>query len=566
MNNSRIPPPPQKIFEYLNGNIVGHYIMKKSVAVAIYNHFCDTTIGGIKNHGDEGVWDLGPTLTSSKSSHHLDMERTSQDLFKVDAVVKSEKVDKPLRWMPDAVRKYHERRDSTDQVAVAGDSPEDYMSPIESRVIIEASTHRVHLLKSNTLTFDSTGSGRPLAAIAANIALYLKVPYVRVDCSQLVSSKWQDHCKNRSFDDSGNRKGALAQLMSGYVGETIWDMVPKLLKKADHDLDLAERGIVFLDNMDRVGLNSDSGDHPEGVKETLAEIFQFIDGTEVSAPGLPPVMIPPDLLARSPSLESGIDVASVADCEENHVTIHTSHLFFICFGVNDKVENERRRDSIASKGSMGTSRSSSSGRGTHSGDSDERREPRSFSTKKQGDFADSGSFYTDDEDDESFEALHDNNMMHLLREVKNIPINHFQKLLGMNDVELTMTPEAMEVIVAQAQLQNAGGDGIRTILEKLLFEVKFVLQTEMQDKIIKAVEITEEAVLGKAPPNFLENVQSTNSRKESSGSRQISQISLNTIYEESNGTELRAKVSTRTLMKAAFMNEYEEDVFRGLEL
>ena len=97
--------------------------------------------------------------------------------------------------------------------------------------------------------------------------------------------------------------------------------------------------------------------------------------------------------------------------------------------------------------------------------------------------------------------------MHLLREVKNIPINHFQKLLGMNDVELTMTPEAMEVIVAQAQLQNAGGDGIRTILEKLLFEVKFVLQTEMQDKIIKAVEITEEAVLGKAPPNFLENVQ-----------------------------------------------------------
>ena len=64
-----------------------------------------------------------------------------------------------------------------------------------SRVLIEASTHRVHLLKSNTLTFDSTGSGRPLAAIAANIARYLKVPYVRVDCSQLVSSKTQERCK-----------------------------------------------------------------------------------------------------------------------------------------------------------------------------------------------------------------------------------------------------------------------------------------------------------------------------------------------------------------------------------
>ena len=64
-------------------------------------------------------------------------------------------------------------------------------------MIIEASTHRVHLLKSNTLTFDSTGSGRPLAAIAANIAQYLNVPYVRVDCSQLVSSKWQRKIKYR---------------------------------------------------------------------------------------------------------------------------------------------------------------------------------------------------------------------------------------------------------------------------------------------------------------------------------------------------------------------------------
>ena len=79
----------------------------------------------------------------------------------------------------------------------------------------------------------------------------------------------------RSKDLPDDRKGALAQLLSGYVGETILDMVPKLLKKADYDLELAKRGIVFLDNMDRVGLNSDCGDSPEGiVKEALAEIFQ----------------------------------------------------------------------------------------------------------------------------------------------------------------------------------------------------------------------------------------------------------------------------------------------------
>ena len=139
------------------------------------------------------------------------------------------------------------------------------------------------------------------------------------------------------------------------------------------------------------------------------------------------------------------------------------------------------------------------------------RGPRSSTFKpKYGDgFADSGgSFCTDDEDDEISEAKYERKMRRLLREVKNVPINHFQKLLGMDDVKLIITPEAMEVIVAQSQMQNAGGDGIRTILEKLLFEVKYLLQTEVQmrHKIVKAVEITEETVLGKAPPNFLETV------------------------------------------------------------
>jgi ATP-dependent protease Clp ATPase subunit len=54
-----------------------------------------------------------------------------------------------------------------------------------TRVIIEASTHRLHLRKSNTLTFDSTGSSKPLAAIASTIAQFMDVPYVRCDCSYL---------------------------------------------------------------------------------------------------------------------------------------------------------------------------------------------------------------------------------------------------------------------------------------------------------------------------------------------------------------------------------------------
>ena len=77
--------------------------------------------------------------------------------------------------------------------------------------------------------------------------------------------------------------------------------------------------------------------HADATEAQNRNSFKFIDGTEVTVPGRPP---PPPViqnLSRSPSVDSGIDVASLPECEDHPVTIHTSHLFFICFGVNDKV-------------------------------------------------------------------------------------------------------------------------------------------------------------------------------------------------------------------------------------
>lgn len=85
------------------------------------------------------------------------------------------------------------RKTSKDSGIGTGTSPTaetaEYMTPIVSRVLIEASTHRVRLRKTNILTFDSTGSSKPLEAIAMNVARFLKVPFVRIDCRSLTSEK-----------------------------------------------------------------------------------------------------------------------------------------------------------------------------------------------------------------------------------------------------------------------------------------------------------------------------------------------------------------------------------------
>ncbi len=220
------------------------------------------------------------------------------------------------------------------------------------------------------------------------------------------------------------------------MGETVSDVVPKLLKKADYDLELAERGIVFLDNLDRICSSSGGGEDDDAeAREVLREINEFVEGTTVTAPSKKESPLqsqqqkPVDLYT---SFDSGID-EEAGDNQSTLplLTLHTSQLFFICFGVRNLTggdshssEADRRDSAISMAGGNSTNSNSggSSGKGSRSSassgrsSSNSRNRSQQSSNKKQQDSLDSGSFYSDEEDDDdSYEVSEARSKENLVR-------------------------------------------------------------------------------------------------------------------------------------------------------
>ena len=103
------------------------------------------------------------------------------------------------------------------------------------------------------------------------------------------------------------------------------------------------------------------------------------------------------------------------------------------------------------------------------------------------------------EEDESFEGLRVNKMAQtFLSDPNTNPIAYYQSLWGMNNVEIKFSPEALEVVANQATKQNAGEEGMHCILEKLFLNLKFDMPPD-----IDTVEVTEDVILGRKPPNYL---------------------------------------------------------------
>lgn len=162
---------PHRIFEHLNGVIVGHYVMKKALSVSVYNHYMSCCGGTARDtlrcESEEDDLD-GPPPPPRRRSY------TGESLVQ--------------RRGSNASNASSSRDLESITTAMSPINEGTFLSPIVARVIIEASSHKVHLRKSNTLTFDPTGSGVPLGVIARTVAQYLGVPYFRCDCRTLVPS------------------------------------------------------------------------------------------------------------------------------------------------------------------------------------------------------------------------------------------------------------------------------------------------------------------------------------------------------------------------------------------